>query len=1563
MAISIDEALASDVPLPVSILSDLGKGPLQKFFRNGDRTSDPPQLFALWRKLVLTATSPEVVHNHITAVCNALCVYLNAAALSPVPEIRQFVLSEETWFDALQCCHKAFDDGKTKPAFQLLEGLCGLLDAFEAETVARMMVKAAFPLVRWIILASPRSDLKKACLMLVCLVRKTPILIHLEPIVAKCTESHHSAWMRRLARYTISPEHVLLLNGGGFTDLFLALIFAMTELDTRNSAIKLCSALCSSESHDGQRSTLQSLAQRVVEVYLDSNHAALGDFAENVLPAIFNTKQKLMSFIESYTKSSLGSEARMAVFLAALKVGRVQNILSEKGVFRAFAPSECTQSVGDGDDYSAFRHAMITSSAEIRILAYNLLTSSPPGNTVVSEGALECILSSIKYLHDDADAHERGEILSITRRLLRRIQLSFSALRKANGSQTKVEAAATTEAQYKSFHRRFYRFLKTELQTGVPYSRHSLSLHSLRYLSETSIIPDILKDDRELISSLCCLAIDPFDDVRNTASRLLQFLSTNNPNLVDDILNAEFLSRLGLMAAKTVRADHADGMGRLLALSGSTRCFNVAACDEEGATADTCLSVPLSMLERLIAETKDFKPGSKHPIHAYMLAIHYRLRDLKARDSALPDADVLRIYRICASIWDHVRSQLCVDSPETSSELEDEDTDGGPKDLLAYSWRALRDSSLVVQSLILAGQPRKSLFSMLGDLCMDQLISLRHRGAFSTVAQTFSICCERVWACPDVDTRSLIEAWKIVALQQIEEQSDRLTRRSAGLPAMILALLSPTERKFFSTTVTDLMEIAQRPIHDKPSSYAGSMKLPQVHALNCLKEIMTSSRFSAVVVQYLGRILQLAANCLSSGIWAIRNCGLMLLRASINRLDSTNTVESSLSRMSSQDRSLVQSPSVIAVSLLESAKEATNEPLHGQDTATEHVFAALDLLGHLHAEEVNIEDTNRAILRELAHSTWAVRDHAAFLLATRLSGLPPPIAIQNLFQDIISIKHENEAHGVLLCCRYILTMAMGTISEVEFRSVLEIFCSGELVKGLSGRSPYVRSAYLDLLNAAAAHILDKNWAAESLEKAPSPEIFQSMAECSSIHWPFLQRRILLYKTYLHLLRDTTPSISSELGSAVMTELIAAPDALHYALNVLQEKHCLEPPISMVIFLVDLIHRGYKRISSQEHVLQQAFSCLAHSLRHLTDIPTTDFQHIDGTIGLGELSSTRELGNVAMELEAFLLGGLLSSHQDVESVSSRTEQWLLRVEFAAADYLDFPTRLSAARAVSSFSGFTGCADVSGMPHGIGLRLLLILYDLLNDDDEEVRFEAVEATRKLELHRVRTTGELGFCALAARELLLREVSERYLETKELGRSALLKLMKVGQEGDSSYSINSTGMPFHTSVASNLKAIIKAKGDLFAEERQNLYIDDLREIEVWSKILHNNHLRFLNAEQIDLAVGWTTDGLNQLLHLLQTEQRSRIPASTGYQQSVEEVENFSALFNPLGATYDHEILVVFLKVVCIARILLAEDETKPRFPAVRELLQQSRADLVNAQANEVLLDAVNVALAEQP
>ena len=40
---------------------------------------------------------------------------------------------------------------------------------------------------------------------------------------------------------------------------------------------------------------------------------------------------------------------------------------------------------------------------------------------------------------------------------------------------------------------------------------------------------------------------------------------------------------------------------------------------------------------------------------------------------------------------------------------------------------------------------------MIGDLAFSQLSELRHRGAFSTVSQTFSNCCKR---CVEVDNQN-----------------------------------------------------------------------------------------------------------------------------------------------------------------------------------------------------------------------------------------------------------------------------------------------------------------------------------------------------------------------------------------------------------------------------------------------------------------------------------------------------------------------------------------------------------------------------------------------------------------------------------------------------------------------------------------------------------------------------------------------------------------------------------------------------------------------------------------
>lgn len=55
-----------------------------------------------------------------------------------------------------------------------------------------------------------------------------------------------------------------------------------------------------------------------------------------------------------------------------------------------------------------------------------------------------------------------------------------------------------------------------------------------------------------------------------------------------------------------------------------------------------------------------------------------------------------RIVVICDKVWQEVKPVLCIDSPEGHSDEPMEDLSVGPKDILSYSWRALRESRYVL---------------------------------------------------------------------------------------------------------------------------------------------------------------------------------------------------------------------------------------------------------------------------------------------------------------------------------------------------------------------------------------------------------------------------------------------------------------------------------------------------------------------------------------------------------------------------------------------------------------------------------------------------------------------------------------------------------------------------------------------------------------------------------------------------------------------------------------------------------------------------------------------------
>lgn len=273
-----------------------------------------------------------MLDKHLAAAANALCVFLLAGTSSTVSEVNDFVLTRHIWFEAFQGVHKAFNDGKYKPAFQVLDALCDLAQQMDQRQPDHSVLSdAAVPLIKTVLLASPRSEVKKACQFLTCLVRRTKLIAVLPEYVSSALGDNSTVWHRRLAMYNIAPANIQETGSGQVSSFLLALTISMNDLDTRSSALKLCSTLCGQEKDTPEGFDLQSKVETVIKLFLERNYESLSIFAEYVLPAILNDKDRLGTFVAPYIVLARDHDSRAAILLAALKVGRTMNMLSEPG--------------------------------------------------------------------------------------------------------------------------------------------------------------------------------------------------------------------------------------------------------------------------------------------------------------------------------------------------------------------------------------------------------------------------------------------------------------------------------------------------------------------------------------------------------------------------------------------------------------------------------------------------------------------------------------------------------------------------------------------------------------------------------------------------------------------------------------------------------------------------------------------------------------------------------------------------------------------------------------------------------------------------------------------------------------------------------------------------------------------------------------------------------------------------------------------------------------------------------------------------------------------------------
>lgn len=753
---------------------------------------------------------------------------------------------------------------------------------------------------------------------------------------------------------------------------------------------------------------------------------------------------------------------------------------------------------------------------------------------------------------------------------------------------------------------------------------------------------------------------------------------------------------------------------------------------------------------------------------------------------------------------------------------------------------------------------------------------------------------------------------------------------------MMTALLSPSDMEFFSSAVSDLMSIARRTVEEMPST-AGEPRLPQVHALNSLKDIMTTSRFAAVVVHFSSSMIELAASCLTSKIWAIRNCGLMLLRACLNRLDSSNVHENADNRDSTE---LVfrETSSSVAIRMLQSAQQLPDDTPKMRMKPAELVFAALDLLGHGRITINKAAEIDMVIARELSNPAWAVRDHAALLMAHRLSSLGSMLAVQTLCEATATLSSENGTHGRLLCCRYIMQAGAKTLDEVELGNLLA-FLGKDFAPSSTGTmwSPYVKAAWLDILNDAGVLIWYNKWPPRVLCLHHFPDKMQPLQSSRSVHGPFVTQRLFLHEAFCYMFSDV--AAPEETRRALIRRSADDPEVLRVFLDTVHTKLSDRPASSLIHLLVSVINENYVALMGQPEVLEKAFACLERCLGSDLEPDLNFLKPLLDKIKLQDLATSRGLWITALRLEAHMLRCFKPEHVADPTIVKRTQLWLDAVEYASMDYLEFPARLSAANALATYLRHFKSAMKKPCEKGFWPRLLVILYDLLNDDDEEVRAEAATTANFLNLRHLLVIEGLGLCPLAMREALIDELCQEGVQMHYPIEATLGKFLRIGRDVQGNLDGEITLHLFENPVTSRLAMILKSKNDLFVEERQNLYVDDVRELNIWTTVLCRSSFQHLPSCRLQLVWQWTSEGLDEIVNTVSSTHLT--------------------LVHPLGITYDHEVLVVFVQVVNLAGVLLRSGLDGIPVNELHGKLEHIYQSCRDAHGNAEVAKAVNWAL----
>jgi hypothetical protein len=1085
------------------------------------------------------------------------------------------------------------------------------------------------------------------------------------------------------------------------------------------------------------------------------------------------------------------------------------------------------------------------SSRSARLTGLTCLITSHAATRPFSTSALKLIKRNLGNLFADADADFRSVVFGMFQRLVDRSRAITAVLSRQTSQKMLDPKVRVSSSEVLQYHHEFLQwlvvFLTRDLRPTASYQRHISALKCLSILVRSGIDKSIPTEhlskgalgetkwpismtifSKDLRRRLLDILMDPFEDVRQTASSILHLHCVMQAD--EDFLRevGSTLSSAEKVMLLTGRADHADGVAHLYGLKASCGKHSPSQGSAGLTTEPAVLKDLMKQIEAMlsVAQRDLAQAVAKYPLHGILTSLRYVLVQSSTREMTEP---CTKIFDLLCLVWDVVKPILCNDAPEGYLPEDFEESSDSSKETLSYCWRALKEASLLMGT-IMSHVEDHSVSERIAQLCFAQLAELRHRGAFSTVAQTWASICIRYGACESSNGVIMLEKWYKDILNMLRTNITINTRRSAGLPSLLCGvLIADSSKSYVHRAFEELRCIAETTIVATANEEAS---LAQVHAMNCIKDIMKNTRLGEHSERHIPATMQLAATALQSDIWAIRNCGLMLFRAVIDRLLGTSEAHLDDSTELVKQISLAEQPEVLNV-LIDILTNATNGDNHNS-SRYEGVFPSLQLVQQARIPRDARNKIKDAVVILTASPRWHVRDKAARTYASLVELSDATLEAAVIIQT--GNGSHNALHGRLLAARYIMAQlsvavrtesakSLNTSSSIKHGSCWDL----DELYALASHSYQtvtcnaLKAASIDLLRelllvsvamdrdiatvdlpdyAAFIKGIDVagSLASERLRGSPSAGVRQALARFAAVQ---ICRTAVETSALFHALIDLATD---------------DPNAMVYFLDEvrasLDDRDFRNSPriVEICFRLLAKPNSTNLRCAAQGVLLHAYFQ--AKDTTPLEAFSLTDFEPIP---------PTQRFADNELELRAMRFN--IADDDSSRVQIGRSDE----IRLLAADC----TRAVAGGGLHSREAAAFSLQRAGelwralhADHSLDAEyrnLCIAVYDLLNDDDEDIRIVAASiATQMLSNVDVENHREPDLEPITASQRLLSFVVRRWSGSKDLFGQAFTRLFGKFEPVDEQIS-----------------RYIQTDQALFAEEKQNLYIDDAREVAVWAQM----------------------------------------------------------------------------------------------------------------------------------